>query len=232
MDHSFQGYLMKKGDHGKARGTLRNSWRRRFFTINGNRCVYYEGAHTSDGSGNVPAGVLVGAELKGAINISGCRECPESSRPRSLELLGVPKHLMVQAEDDATLAALKQAVAGCLDPAAASQPAAPASKPAPKSKPAKPKPASKPKPRAAAADARVSLDDFEVGRVLGRGMFATVALVVKKDTGERFALKSLNKKELVARYQVEATKVCCHSLARAIADEWRAPPARRVHTRA
>jgi len=33
-----------------------------------------------------------------------------------------------------------------------------------------------------------------------------VALVVKKDTGEKFALKSLNKKELVARYQVEATK--------------------------
>ena len=102
----------------------------------------------------------------------------------------------------------------------------------------------------------VSLDDFELGRVLGRGAFATVgergfagvkssavqtampclfarlcdlavrenkctrsaqaspllslrartALVVKKDTRKHYALKSLNKQELVALRQVEATK--------------------------
>eukprot|EP00966_Prymnesium_polylepis_P212741 4927043-Prymnesium_polylepis.1 len=97
-----------------------------------------------------------------------------------------------------------------------------------------------------ASSRSVSLDDFELGRVLGRGAFATVgerstllgvecialhpaacpaggetaqtlstrplapcahaAVVVKKDTRKQYALKSLNKQELVALRQVEATK--------------------------
>ena len=52
----------------------------------------------------------------------------------------------------------------------------------------------------------VGLDDFVVEAVLGSGMFATVALVSDKDSGEQFALKSLNKRQVVARYQVKAAK--------------------------
>lgn len=52
----------------------------------------------------------------------------------------------------------------------------------------------------------VTLDDFEIARVLGKGSFATVALAVYKESGESFALKSLNKRHLMMTRQVEATK--------------------------
>ena len=39
-------------------------------------------------------------------------------------------------------------------------------------------------------------------RVLGQGTFATVALAVKRDTGVHYAMKSLNKRLLVERFQV------------------------------
>ena len=52
----------------------------------------------------------------------------------------------------------------------------------------------------------VGLDDFVVEAVLGSGMFATVALVSDKDSGEQFALKSLNKRAGGGAYQVKAAK--------------------------
>ena len=45
---------------------------------------------------------------------------------------------------------------------------------------------------------RVSLSDFELGRVLGRGSFGTVALATKLSTGETYAIKSLSKRMLIA----------------------------------
>ena len=50
---------------------------------------------------------------------------------------------------------------------------------------------------------KVTMEDFEVGKVLGKGAFGTVTLGVKKDTGEKFAIKSLNKQMLVAVKQVK-----------------------------
>lgn len=52
---------------------------------------------------------------------------------------------------------------------------------------------------------RLTLDDFSVERVLGRGSFGTVSLVTAKPSGKIYALKSLNKRQLIATYQVEAT---------------------------
>ena len=52
----------------------------------------------------------------------------------------------------------------------------------------------------------VTLDDFEIARVLGKGSFATVALATYRETGEAYALKSLNKRHLMMTRQVEATK--------------------------
>ena len=88
----FSGFLLKKGQHGKAKGALRNSWKRRFFQLQGKNCYYYESNRTE------ASGQTVGVELKGAITISGWRE--DGSRPRCLELQGIPKRLLVQAEDD------------------------------------------------------------------------------------------------------------------------------------
>lgn len=44
----------------------------------------------------------------------------------------------------------------------------------------------------------ISLDDFKIEKVLGKGTFGKVFLVAKKDTGQHYAMKSL-RKELIER---------------------------------
>lgn len=51
---------------------------------------------------------------------------------------------------------------------------------------------------------KLGIDDFQVQRVLGRGAFAHVALAKSKETGRSYAIKSLNKRMLVAKYQARA----------------------------
>jgi serum/glucocorticoid-regulated kinase 2 len=53
---------------------------------------------------------------------------------------------------------------------------------------------------------KVTLDDFELLKVLGRGSFGKVMQVRKKDTGQVFAMKILKKRAIIARNQVEHTK--------------------------
>ena len=53
---------------------------------------------------------------------------------------------------------------------------------------------------------KVTVDDFELLNVVGRGSFGKVMQVKKKDTGKIYAMKVLKKKALVARRQVEHTK--------------------------
>jgi hypothetical protein len=84
--------------------------------------------------------------------------------------------------------------------AAAPAAAAPAAAAPAAEAPAAPAPAVAP---AAAEAPPVTLADFEVGKELGKGSFGTVTLGVKKDTGEKFAIKSLNKRMLVAVKQVK-----------------------------
>jgi serine/threonine protein kinase len=43
----------------------------------------------------------------------------------------------------------------------------------------------------------VTIDDFNLLKVLGRGAFGKVMLVEKKDTKEIYALKSLRKEEII-----------------------------------
>jgi len=52
---------------------------------------------------------------------------------------------------------------------------------------------------------RVSVDDFEVVKRLGKGSFSNVFLVRKKDTKQMLAMKVLDKSELKRRNQVEHT---------------------------
>jgi len=59
---------------------------------------------------------------------------------------------------------------------------------------------------APSTEARVCLDDFELKKVIGKGSFGKVLLVKKKDTGQVYAMKVLNKKTIVARGEVEHTK--------------------------
>ena len=52
----------------------------------------------------------------------------------------------------------------------------------------------------------VSINDFVPRVVLGKGAFGTVLLVEKKDTKELFAMKSINKDDIVKKDQIEHTK--------------------------
>ena len=60
----WEGFLVKKGSHGKSKSALK-SWKRRYFTISAKNCFYYEGARESDGTGRVPKGVMVGGGAEG-----------------------------------------------------------------------------------------------------------------------------------------------------------------------
>lgn len=53
---------------------------------------------------------------------------------------------------------------------------------------------------------KVSLSDFNLISVLGKGAFGKVMLVEKKDTSQLFAMKSLRKEEIIEKNQVEHTK--------------------------
>merc|ERR1719166_168323 len=52
---------------------------------------------------------------------------------------------------------------------------------------------------------KVTPNDFEFLKVIGRGSFGKVMQVKKKDNGEIFAMKILKKKALIAKHQVEHT---------------------------
>jgi len=56
-------------------------------------------------------------------------------------------------------------------------------------------------------DSKVSLQDFTIRKVIGRGSFGKVFLVEKKDSKEVFAMKSLRKDVILDYDQVESTKL-------------------------
>lgn len=56
-------------------------------------------------------------------------------------------------------------------------------------------------------DKRVTLQDFQIKKVIGRGSFGKVFLVEKKDSKEVFAMKSLRKDVILDYDQVESTKL-------------------------
>lgn len=52
----------------------------------------------------------------------------------------------------------------------------------------------------------VTINDFVPKIVLGKGAFGTVLLVEKKNSKELFAMKSINKDDIVKKDQIEHTK--------------------------
>eukprot|EP00741_Cyanophora_paradoxa_P017873 tig00021035_g17262.t1 len=72
--------------------------------------------------------------------------------------------------------------------------------------PAAPQKRASPSPSGPGSKRPVALDDFEILRVIGKGSFATVLLVRKRDTGELHAMKVLAKAVLLRRRQVAHTR--------------------------
>ena len=56
-------------------------------------------------------------------------------------------------------------------------------------------------------DMDVTLSDFEIKKVIGRGSFGKVFLVQKKGSSEVYAMKSLRKDVIIEYDQVESTKL-------------------------
>ena len=52
----------------------------------------------------------------------------------------------------------------------------------------------------------ISIEDFDLIKVLGRGAFGKVMLCEKKDTKEIFAIKSLRKEDIISRDHIEYLK--------------------------
>ena len=60
--------------------------------------------------------------------------------------------------------------------------------------------------RATATSGAMSVDDFDLLKVIGKGSFGKVMQVRKKDNGKIYAMKVLKKEQLIARKQVAHTK--------------------------
>eukprot|EP00735_Rhodelphis_limneticus_P014091 TRINITY_DN807_c0_g1::TRINITY_DN807_c0_g1_i1::g.25283::m.25283 TRINITY_DN807_c0_g1::TRINITY_DN807_c0_g1_i1::g.25283 ORF type:complete len:395 (+),score=100.76,sp/P54644/KRAC_DICDI/51.80/2e-122,Pkinase/PF00069.20/1.7e-73,Pkinase_Tyr/PF07714.12/9.7e-31,Pkinase_C/PF00433.19/5.7e-11,Kinase-like/PF14531.1/5.2e+02,Kinase-like/PF14531.1/0.00044,APH/PF01636.18/0.042,Kdo/PF06293.9/0.11 TRINITY_DN807_c0_g1_i1:85-1185(+) len=58
----------------------------------------------------------------------------------------------------------------------------------------------------------VTMDDFELIKVIGKGSYGKVMLVKKKDTGRLYAMKVLKKANILQKKQVEHTKTERHVL--------------------
>lgn len=67
---------------------------------------------------------------------------------------------------------------------------------------------------------RLSVADFESLKVIGKGAFAQVRLVQKKDTGHVFAMKILRKQEMVERDQIAHVRAERDILVEAGKDDW------------
>jgi serine/threonine protein kinase len=57
---------------------------------------------------------------------------------------------------------------------------------------------------------KIRLTDFRTVKVIGKGAFGEVRLVQKVDTGKVYAMKSLQKGEMLKRDQVESDPMSCH----------------------
>lgn len=53
---------------------------------------------------------------------------------------------------------------------------------------------------------KVTLNDFDLLKVVGRGAFGKVMLVEKKDTKQIYAMKSVHKERIIDRSQLEHVK--------------------------
>ena len=52
----------------------------------------------------------------------------------------------------------------------------------------------------------ITLESFNILKVIGRGSFGKVYLVQKKDTGAHYAMKALKKDHIIRRQQKQNTK--------------------------
>jgi len=188
---SKTGWLTKQGH-------IFRTWKSRWFVLDKQLLKYYKSADegTSAGASGEPQPQL--SELKGCINLLNCKvaavNAPEETRPNCFRITPMSnKIFLICAPDEAAREAWIEVIrenskprAGTSSPAAAEQ-------------------AETMEPSAAdvrnvgEGDSKVTLGDFELLKVIGRGTYGKVMQVRRKDTGEIFAMKVLKKENIFAR---------------------------------
>lgn len=157
-------------------GGMIKSWKRRWFSLVGTNLFY------SEKQGKKELGTI---NLKEVTDVS---DAPESKKSCAFKLV-VPnvRTYIIAADNDKDKQDWMAAIKNAIGSSNSSVPA-PASKPSGGDK----QPA-------------LSLDDFALIRVLGRGTYGKVTLVRSKRDGKVYAMKSMSKKQLEESDQVQQT---------------------------
>jgi len=186
---SRSGWLTKQGH-------IFHTWKKRWFVLDKQLLKYYKSADDAATSQGAPNST--GLELKGCINLLNSKvevlTPSEESRPFCFRVTPMSnKVFLISAPDEASRAAWvavirensKQRSGG------ASAEASEASLGM--------EPNATDSPNLGEGDSKVTLGDFELLKVIGRGTYGKVMQVRRKDTGEIFAMKVLKKENIFAR---------------------------------
>jgi serine/threonine protein kinase len=186
----FSGYLRKKGGKIKA-------YRRRWFELRGQNMYYFKAQNQKR-----PAGVIV---------LTNARIADDPSKKLSFKIVGdnLSRTYELTAESEADKQNwMSELLKACQKANAKSQNA---SSPTPQAvkQPATTSPTKGPIKAETLFNndkKKVSLDDFELLTVIGRGSFGKVMKVRKKDTKKIFAMKILRKDMIIKENMISHTK--------------------------
>ena len=162
-------------------GGLIKTWKKRYFVLYSNALIYY---------------TKPGAEEQGRIEIEpNCvvSDAPDCKKQPAYKIATTQRTYYIVTDTPQDKNDWITAINSCIHNNNRSAQTAPAAA-------APPKPASDPSPAR-----KVSLEDFKILKVLGRGNYGKVQLVKQVETGKLFALKSMSKKLIADSDQIEQT---------------------------
>uniref|UniRef100_A0A7S0Q8E9 non-specific serine/threonine protein kinase n=1 Tax=Coccolithus braarudii TaxID=221442 RepID=A0A7S0Q8E9_9EUKA len=186
-----QSFMSKSGWLTKQ-GHIFKTWKKRWFVLEGEKLKYYKTDDRDQGS--FPPTIL---EQKGTITLTNCgvanlAPSEADSRQHAFQISPLSKKIfLICAENDSSrtewMKAIEQNSQGTATPSQLD--ATEANDPDP----------SEVKNVANGGDEGISLSDFELLKVIGRGTYGKVMQVRLKDSGEIFAMKVLKKENIFAR---------------------------------
>ena len=160
-------------------GHLAKTWRRRFFVLQGTNLEYFADADVSEA--DQITNFTRGVNLKGSITVrSFAFEEGGTPQRRRLLVRGSPKDLLLEGTED-ELTSWCRAMRHAMEAESVDEPGS-----------------------SSHTTTTPKLEDFEMLRLLGRGAVATVALARHKGGKTRYAIKSMNKRQLLQHHQVRS----------------------------
>mmetsp|Transcript_9091 Transcript_9091/g.20343 ORF Transcript_9091/g.20343 Transcript_9091/m.20343 type:complete len:505 (-) Transcript_9091:888-2402(-) len=189
------GYASKRGWLTKQ-GHIFHTWKKRFFVLDEQLLKYYKSS--DEGSSSETPNL---SELKGCINLLNCKvqaigPADGESRPNCFRVTPMSnKIFLIQAGDEASRDQWMDVIRENSQPRAGGSGQPPEQPDATVGM----EPSALQVPNVGEGDSKVTLGDFELLKVIGRGTYGKVMQVRRKDTGEIFAMKVLKKENIFAR---------------------------------